>query len=70
VEGTLDVESITGIATHITTYVANTDTSADTESSDGFGDALLHFLSDFRAKWDSNRDAMPKVISMSLGSLS
>jgi len=41
---------ITGIATKITTLVANTDTSADAESTDGFGDGLLQFLTQFRTK--------------------
>lgn len=60
---------ITGIATRVKTFVANTNTSADTESTDGFGDALLQFLTDFRQKYADTPDAMPKVISMSLGSL-
>jgi len=70
VEGSLDVQMISGIATKIITYVANTDNSADTESSDGFGDALLQFLISFRNKYENDYVNMPKVISISLGSLS
>jgi len=70
VEGSLDVQMITGIARKMITYVANTDNSADTESSDGFGDALLQFLVSFRTKYEDDYDNMPKVISISLGSLS
>lgn len=50
--------------------MANTDTSADSESTDGFGDGLLQFLTQFRGKFADSPDTMPKVISMSLGSLS
>jgi len=65
VEGELDVSYIAGMAPGVKTLVANTNTSASTESGEGFGAALLTFLVDLNA-----RDEVPMVLSMSLGSLS
>ncbi|GMH58693.1 hypothetical protein TL16_g02665 [Triparma laevis f. inornata] len=64
-EGQLDVDMITSFGLNVTTLVANTNTSASTEETTGFGAALLNFLTDL-----SSREEVPHVLSMSLGSLS
>jgi tripeptidyl-peptidase I len=65
VEGELDVSYIAAMAPGVKTLVANTNTSAATESGEGFGAALLAFLVEL-----NGRDTVPNVLSMSLGSLS
>jgi hypothetical protein len=64
-EGQLDVDMITSFGLNVTTIVSNTNTSASTEETTGFGAALLDFVTDLAA-----RDTVPHVLSMSLGSLS
>eukprot|EP00128_Syssomonas_multiformis_P001382 Colp12_sorted_trinity150504_noHs@16960 len=64
-EGTLDVTYIASMGTGVKTLVANTNTSKSTETGGGFGPALLNFALSL-----ANRKDLPKVISMSLGSLS
>ncbi|GMI07791.1 hypothetical protein TrVE_jg6396 [Triparma verrucosa] len=64
-EGQLDVDMISSFGLNVTTLVANTNTSASTEETTGFGAALLNFLTDL-----SSREEVPHVLSMSLGSLS
>ena len=53
------------MAPGVKTLVANSNTSAATESGEGFGAALLAFLVEL-----NGRPAVPNVLSMSLGSLS
>jgi hypothetical protein len=64
-EGTLDVKMISAFGLNATTLVSNTNTSASTEETTGFGVALLDFAAELSA-----RPAVPHVLSMSLGSLS
>jgi hypothetical protein len=64
-EGQLDVKMITSFGLNATTLVSNTNTSASTEETTGFGVALLDFAAELSA-----RPAVPHVLSMSLGSLS
>jgi len=64
-EGQLDVRMITAFGLNVTTLVSNTNTSASTEETTGFGVALLDFVAELSA-----RPAIPHVLSMSLGSLS
>lgn len=71
-EGTLDVTYISSIGTGTPTIVANTNQSASTEETTGFGYALLAF-SHMLAVSGSGRNRnlpLPRVVSMSLGSLS
>ena len=64
-EGQLDVQMISAFGLNATTLVSNTNTSASTEETTGFGVALLDFAAELSA-----RPAVPHVLSMSLGSLS
>ena len=64
-EGQLDVKMISAFGLNATTLVSNTNTSASTEETTGFGVALLDFVAELSA-----RPAVPHVLSMSLGSLS
>lgn len=64
-EGQLDVKMISAFGLNVTTLVSNTNTSASTEETTGFGVALLDFLAELSA-----RPTVPHVLSMSLGSLS
>jgi len=64
-EGSLDTQLISSMGEHVPTIVSNTNTSMETEEGQGFGWALLNFLIDM-----NNRDSVPTVLSMSLGSLS
>jgi hypothetical protein len=64
-EGQLDVRMIAAFGLNATTLVSNTNTSASTEETTGFGVALLDFAAEL-----SGRPAVPHVLSMSLGSLS
>ena len=63
-EGQLDVKMIAAFGLNATTLVSNTNTSASTEETTGFGAALLDFVAELSA-----RPAVPHVLSMSLGSL-
>lgn len=63
-EGQLDVNMISAFGLNATTIVSNTNTSASTEETTGFGAALLDFLVELAA-----RPVVPQVLSMSLGSL-
>ena len=63
-EGSLDVSMIAAFGLNATTLVSNTNTSASTEESTGFGVALLDFAAELAA-----RPTVPHVLSMSLGSL-
>ena len=65
-EGTLDVDMISSFGLNVRTIVSNTNTSASTEEGEGFGQALLDFLTSLAAR----NESMPHVLSMSLGSLS
>lgn len=72
-EGTLDVTYISSLGSGATTVVANTNTSASTEETTGFGYALLafaHALATAGSGAEGALPALPKVVSMSLGSLS
>lgn len=64
-EGQLDVDMISAFGLNVTTVVSNTNTSASTEETTGFGAALLDFVTELAA-----RETVPHVLSMSLGSLS
>eukprot|EP00750_Incisomonas_marina_P021692 INCI4631.1.p1 GENE.INCI4631.1~~INCI4631.1.p1 ORF type:complete len:605 (-),score=107.53 INCI4631.1:134-1885(-) len=64
-EGQLDVSMVAAFGLDILTIVSNTNTSHTTEEGNGFGQALLDFVTDLYA-----RDSVPHVLSMSLGSLS
>ena len=65
-EGMLDVSYISAMAPGVRTLVANSNISAATEAGEGFGPALLQFVTEL-----SGRDKeLPLVLSMSLGSLS
>lgn len=55
------------MAPGVKTLVANNDISAESEAGEGYGNALLAFLVDLN---DRNQDDLPKVLSLSLGSLS
>jgi hypothetical protein len=63
-EGSLDVSMIASFGLNATALVSNTNTSASTEETTGFGVALLDFAAALAA-----RPAVPHVLSMSLGSL-
>lgn len=64
-EGQLDTKMITAFGLNATTIVSNTNTSASTEETTGFGVALLDFAAELSA-----RPTVPHILSMSLGSLS
>jgi len=64
-EGNLDVSMIASFGLNITTLVSNTNTSMSTEEGNGFGEAMLDFITAL-----ANRDTLPQVLSLSLGSLS
>lgn len=64
-EGNLDTKMIAAFGLNVMTLVSNTNTSASTEEGDGFGQALLDFVTEL-----SSREIVPHVLSMSLGSLS
>eukprot|EP00756_Hemistasia_phaeocysticola_P027279 Hpha_TRINITY_DN16107_c1_g16::TRINITY_DN16107_c1_g16_i1::g.4037::m.4037/K01279/TPP1, CLN2; tripeptidyl-peptidase I len=64
-EGTLDVHMIGAFGLNVDTLVSNTNTSSSTEEGNGFGQALLDFLTEL-----ASRDTIPQVMSLSLGSLS
>ena len=49
-EGNLDVEMIAAFGLNIMTVVSNTNTSSSTEEGNGFGGALLDFVTDLYAR--------------------
>lgn len=71
-EGTLDVSLISGLAPNALTLVSNTDTSSGAEEGDGFGPAMLKWLTDLVDRTGSSTGSypLPQTISLSLGSLS
>lgn len=64
-EATLDVQYITALSPGVQTFVANTNTSEETEWGLGFGYAFLDFVQTL-----SSQPQIPNVLSLSLGSLS
>jgi len=66
-EGTLDTQYITAFAPGAKTLVWNSNTSQSTEEGSGFGYAFLDWLFFLEGLTDQE---LPKVISLSLGSLS
>ncbi|KAL6049457.1 Peptidase S53 domain-containing protein [Balamuthia mandrillaris] len=64
-EATLDVSYITALAPGVKTIVSNTNNTPSTEEGQGFGAAMVYFLSDL-----ASRESVPYVLSLSLGSLS
>lgn len=64
-EGNLDVRMITSFGLNVETIVSNTNTSASTEEGNGFGQAMLDFVTEL-----PGRSVVPQVLSISLGSLS
>ena len=64
-EGNLDVSMISTFGLNVETLVSNTNTSASTEEGNGFGQAMLDFVTEL-----AGRDIVPQVLSISLGSLS
>merc|ERR1712232_527097 len=64
-EGNLDTQMISAFGLGVQTLVSNTNTSMSTEEGEGFGQALLDFLTEL-----PSRSTIPQVLSMSLGSLS
>lgn len=66
-ESMLDTEYISGMTGNVRTLVANTNTSASTSGSTGFGVALLWFVT---SDLGTRKTDLPLVLSMSLGSLS
>lgn len=64
-EGNLDTQMIAAFGLNVDTLVSNTNTSASTEEGNGFGQAMLDFLTQLAA-----RPKLPHVLSLSLGSLS
>ena len=64
-EGSLDVSMISTFGLNVNTLVSNTNTSSSTEEGNGFGQALLDFITQL-----SSRKKIPQVLSLSLGSLS
>jgi len=63
-EGNLDTQMITAFGLNVMTLVSNTNTSSSTEEGEGFGQALLDFVTEL-----ASRNDVPHVLSMSLGSL-
>jgi len=64
-EGNLDTHMISAFGMNVSTLVSNTNASLSTEEGDGFGVALLDFVTGL-----ANRAVVPHVLSLSLGSLS
>jgi len=64
-EGNLDTKMIASFGLNVDTLVSNTNTSASTEEGEGFGQAMLDFVTELAA-----RHSLPHVLSLSLGSLS
>lgn len=49
-EGTLDTRMTSAFGLNVTTIVSNTNTSSSTEEGNGFGEALLDFLTELYAR--------------------
>lgn len=64
-EGNLDVKMIASFGLNVRTIVSNTNASTSTEEGEGFGQAMLDFLTAL-----ASRETLPHVLSLSLGSLS
>jgi len=64
-EGSLDIRMIASFGMNASTLVSNTNASLSTEESDGFGLAMLDFVTEL-----ASRPTVPHVLSLSLGSLS
>mmetsp|Transcript_72460 Transcript_72460/g.155167 ORF Transcript_72460/g.155167 Transcript_72460/m.155167 type:complete len:585 (-) Transcript_72460:64-1818(-) len=64
-EGNLDTKMIASFGLNVETIVSNTNTSASTEEGNGFGQAMLDFVTEL-----ATRPRLPHVLSLSLGSLS
>ena len=64
-EGNLDTRQISAFGLNISTLVSNTNTSMSTEEGQGFGLAMLDFVTQL-----AGRTTLPQVLSLSLGSLS
>jgi len=71
-EASLDVTYISSMGLGVETLVANTNESSSTEETTGFGYALLSFANMLATAGDGSNNTLPlpKVVSMSLGSLS
>lgn len=67
-EGTLDISLISSIAPGVLTFVSNTDNSQSAEEGDGFGPAMLSWMTGLIQ--NASTQGLPNVISLSLGSLS
>ena len=64
-EGQLDTSMISSFGLNVHTLVSNTNASGSTEEGEGFGLALLDFVTEL-----ASRERLPQVLSLSLGSLS
>ena len=64
-EGNLDTQMISSFGLNATVIVSNTNTSSSTEEGNGFGEAMLDFVTAL-----ANREDLPQILSLSLGSLS
>jgi len=64
-EGSLDTRMIASFGMNVSTIVSNTNASMSTEEGDGFGYAMLEFITEL-----ASRPVVPHVLSLSLGSLS
>jgi len=64
-EGNLDTQMISAFGLNVKTLVSNTNTSSTTEEGQGFGQAMLDFVTEL-----PSRSVVPQVLSLSLGSLS
>ena len=66
-EGNLDVSMITSFGLNVSTVVSNTNTSMSCEEGNGFGLAMLDWITSLAS---APAEELPQVISLSLGSLS
>lgn len=64
-EGNLDTQMISAFGLNVKTLVSNTNASSATEEGQGFGQAMLDFVTEL-----PSRSVVPQVLSLSLGSLS
>jgi hypothetical protein len=64
-EGNLDVRMITSFGLNVSTIVSNTNTSMSCEEGNGFGLAMLDWVTQL-----ASEEQLPQTISLSLGSLS
>ena len=56
-EGNLDVSMITSFGLNVETIVSNTNTSASTEEGNGFGQAMLDFVTEL-----PTRSTLPQIL--------